>query len=316
MFSGMRGGNLPSIIGITYRLGSEKLSALEVVSAAARTLPGQVMDVDAFVDAKALRWVYVEPSADPEPLLRSAVCELLDRFPVAHRIETVVYGGQVDHDSRGAIPFKLAHEIGVPSTCRVMWHFAGCGTALSAIDLTTRITSPDSYGLVLLNCVVDTSVHPRVMADMLCGDAVMAILVGPGEIGWSIRKYAVSNLLKNHSFALVEGVSQDSLEVLAAGVVHVKTHHLPAELDGVDGLFPVFNGFANWSLFSRRLGIDQKVIRTENTYDGAHIDSIDPVRALVDHDERVSGGVGTALLYAQTLGNTFHTLLLEKKGIA
>lgn len=308
----MKGDHLPSILGITYRLGSDKKSASEVVNAAMNTSAGRAMDAGEFVEAKQLRWVYVEPSADPEPLLRSAVDELLEKFPVAPRIETVIYGGQVDHDSRGAIPFKLAYEIGVPPSCRVMWHFVGCGTALSAIDLAVSVTRPDSYALVLLNCVVDTSVHPRVMADMLCGDAVMAILVGPDEIGWKIRKYAVSNLLKNHSFALVEGIAQDSLEVLAAGVAHIQSNHQPDELAGVDGVFPVFNGFANWSLFSRRLGIDQKAVRTENTYDGAHIDSIDPVRALVDCDAAAPGEIGTALLYAQTLGNTFHTLLLEK----
>ncbi|MFM9379096.1 hypothetical protein [Gordonia sp. VNK21] len=308
----MKVGQLSSIVGITYRLGNEKLSASEVVAEASKAASGQAVDPGQFVDEKALRWVYVEPSADPEPLLRSAVGELLERFPVAHQIETVIYGGQIDHDSRGAIPFKLAHEIGVPSTCRVMWHFVGCGTALSAVDLAANITAPESYALILLNCVVDTSVHPRVMADMLCGDAVMAILLGPGDTGWSIRKYATSNLLKNHSFALVEGVSQDSLEVLAAGVDHVKAHHPPAELARIDGLFPVFNGFANWSLFSRRLGIDQKVIRTDNTYDGAHIDSIDPVRAFADYVATTPRGIDTALLYAQTLGNTFHTLLLER----
>lgn len=311
----MKGGQLSSILGITYRLGSEKFSASEVVADAAKASTGQDVNPDEFIDAKALRWVYVEPSGDPEPLLRNAMVELLERFPVANQIETVIYGGQIDHDSRGAIPFKLSHEIGVPSTCRVMWHFVGCGTALSAIDLAATIAPPGSYALILLNCLVDTLVHPRVMADMLCGDAVMAILVGPEAAGWNIRKYATSNLLKNHSFALVEGVAQDSLEVVAAGVRHVKAHHSPAELTSIDGLYPVFNGFANWSLFSRRLGINQDVIRTENTYDGAHIDSIDPVRAFIDHAAATAGGVDTALLYAQTLGNTFHTLLLERTGI-
>lgn len=310
---------MTGVVGISYRLGSTKVSALEAVREYANSDAVQPsFDVMSFVEQKQLQWVHIEPTGNPEVLLRETVADLLEKNPVADRIEAVIYGGQVDHDGRGAIPFKIAHEIGVSKDCRVMWHFIGCGTALSAIELATRLVRPDAYALILLNCVIDTSVHPRVMADMLCGDGVMAILVGPHH-KWAINRYAMTNLLKNHSFALVEGVTQDSLEVLAAGVDHVRSHHTSEELAQVRAVYPVFNGFANWKMFARRIGMSHELIRTENTFDGAHIDSMDPVRSFVDrelfvdHEEVGNEQNRRVMLYAQTLGNTFHTMLLEKK---
>ncbi|MDN5856905.1 MAG: hypothetical protein L0K86_29530, partial [Actinomycetia bacterium] len=231
-------------------------------------------------------------------------------------IDLLIYGGEIEHGEGGSRPFRLAHEFDMPDTIRFMWHFMGCATGLSAV--TTALEHLHASGgtdaLVLLNCTIrDEVAHPRFMADMVCGDAVMLLHVTTRPATWEVVWDHSTAMTKHADYGFDPSVPLDPFVIVQRGVAHLREHLGPCGVDGIAAIMPVYNGFAQWPRFARALAYPVERIRLDTLPRGAHIDSIDPLRSLAELDDEFEPG-SEIVLYAQTLGITFNSVLVRRGG--
>lgn len=303
---------------ISFSLGSDSVPCTQIVrDFTAKMPPGADPDDWAaeFCRSRNLDTVRVERSRGITDIFRGLLADFFDAGEVSGKdIDLLVYGGEIEHGEGGSRPFRLAHEFAMPDTVQFMWHFQGCATGLSAINTALeRLRAIDGTdAVVLLNCtILDEGAHPRFMADMVCGDAVMLVHVTRRPARWEVVSTHTTAMTEHNDYGFNPAVTLDPFVIVQKGVDHLRSHLGSRSVSDIDALLPVYNGFAQWPRFARALGYPVERIRLDTLPDGAHIDSIDPLRSLIELD----GEFGTSaqvVLYAQTLGITFNSMLLRR----
>lgn len=307
---------------IAFSLGSESIPCVDIVrNFTAKKPPDADPDewAEEFCRSRNLDTVCVERTRGITDVFRSLLGDFFGSAQVSGKdIDLLVYGGEIEHGEGGSRPFRLAHEFDLPDTVQFMWHFQGCATGLSAVNTALeRLQAMDGTdALVLLNCtILDEAAHPRFMADMVCGDAVMLLHVTPRPAEWDVVSTHTTAMTEHSRYGFDPQVALDPFVIVQNGVKHLREHLGGRPLDEIDAILPVYNGFAQWPRFARALDYPAERIRLDTLPNGAHIDSIDPLRSLSELEQEFRPG-SHAMLYAQTLGITFNSMLLRRRNAA
>lgn len=303
---------------IGFSLGSQTIDCVDIVKDFTQKKPADADPVDwakEFCASRNLDTVCVERTRGITDVFRELLSGFFDTSSVSGSdIDLLIYGGEIEHGEGGSRPFRLAHEYGLPDTVQFMWHFQGCATGLSAINTAIeRLTAMGGTdALILLNCTIrDEAAHPRFMADMVCGDALMLLHVTTRAGMWEIVSTHTTALTEFSQYGFDPQVGLDPFVIVQHGVKHLREHLGDKDVGEIDAILPVYNGFAQWPRFARALGYPAERIRLDTLPNGAHIDSIDPLRSLSELDTEFDPG-SEVLLYAQTLGITYNSMLLRR----
>jgi hypothetical protein len=307
---------MPGIDSILYELGSEWRPAVDIVREHGDQAPPGA-DVDEWAEEFCRERGLVEVCVEPERPVYEVAKGLMEQFFQTasvrpQDIDLFIYGGSAEFGEPGTRPFRLAHELGLPQRAELFWHFIGCATGVSAAKLALDHLEKTGgkHALILQPCHFhDTHDNPRVLVSTVCGDGIMLQHVTTGPARWEILSQHVSSRPDFYAFGLTPDGTIDPLEVIKHGVGHVKAH-VGEEVKDLKGVYLVYNGFAVWNRFARALGIPVERLDLETLARGGHIDSLDPLRGMVDHTADMEPG-SRVLMYAQSLGLAFNTTLIE-----
>lgn len=308
---------MPGIDDILYRLGSTWHSAADIVRQHPAAVP-PTQDPETWIKAfcadRGLDRICVEHDRGPTELLHELMREFFDTSGVAPgEVEMLIYGGFVEFGEAGGRPFRLTHELGLPATTEVFWHFIGCATGISAVNiaLARLAATGKQHALILLNCIRNDSDpdRPRVTVDTVCGDAVMLLHVTTGPARWEVVSNRVTCAPEHHAYGLLPEGRADPFGIIRHGVGHIRDHVGDA-VPGLAAILPVYSGFAQWPRFAKALGIPADRIRLDTLAEGGHINCVDPLRLLADLTPQLPPGADI-LLYSQSLGLAFDTTLIS-----
>lgn len=308
---------MPGIDSIVYELGERWSPVEEIVRRQPELVPAGADAeewIEEFVTSRGLAEICTEPSRGATEVALELIARFFDASPLdPSDVDMFIYGGMVEFGEGGGRPFRLAHEVGLPEHAEIFWHFIGCATGISSIPLALdRLRSRGRrHALVLLQCILgdDNPEHPRVMAETVCGDGMMLLHVTTEPARWELASSHVTSLPRFYAYGLTPEGTIDPFAVIAHGVRHIRGHLGPEGAQQLSGIYPVYNGFAQWARFARALSIPVDVVDVETLRHGGHIDSMDPLRGLADASEELDEG-SQVLLYAQSLGMSFNTALL------
>ncbi len=304
---------MPGIDSITYELGAEEYSCVDIVKQYPERIP-EGEDIDAYAEQwcrdRGLVKTYLETKRDITGVCRDLMERFFETAPIEPKdIELFIYGGHVEFGEPGTRPFRLAHDFGLPRTTEIFWHFIGCATGIAATRnaLDRLHQSGKRHGLVLLQCVHPPE-QPRVMSETVNGDGVMLLHVTTGPARYELVSHHVTALPEFWAFGLLPDGKIDPFEVIKNGVRHVREHLGDEDPNALAGIFPIYNGFAQWPRFAKALDVPLEMICLDTLADGAHIDSMDELRALADATPELEPG-SKVLLYAQSLGMAYTSSL-------
>lgn len=312
---------MPGIDSIVYELGESWSSAKDVVRGQPELVPaGIAVDewIQEFVDSRGLVDICMSRARSVTDVALGLLARFFDASPLSpSEIDMFIYGGMVEFGEGGGRPFRLAHEVGLPEHAEIFWHFIGCATGISAVPLALdRLRSRGRrHALVLLQCILgdDNPEHPRVMAETVCGDGMMLLHVTTEPARWELVSSHVSSLPRFYAYGLTPEGTIDPFAVIKHGVRHIRAHLGEDGARQLAGLYPVYNGFAQWRRFAKALSIPVEIVDVDTLKNGGHIDSMDPLRGLADASSELEDGA-KLLLYAQSLGMSFNTALFTLSG--